>query len=219
MPQFVEGCRTLYQFPLDSDLTHGGTIGSKIVGLFTQSFGFISWQCYGWFSQNPSPLAVAIRCKLLGTRCRIDANVHIENRKNFNAAAGSALYFGTHVLNHQGKFNLGVDSHLGAYCHVNVCHGNISIGEHVAIGPHCNLIAYSNDYEAAKLVTEVRRQEDIQIGSNVFIGANCVLLPGTIIEDNVVVGANSLVKGTLVANSIYVGSPCRLIKSDWHGSS
>ena len=129
------------------------------------------------------------------------------------------MYFGTHILNHGGEFELGANSHLGAYCHVNVCKGKIKIGNDVAIGPHCRLIAYSNHFEAGKSVTEVRLQENITIGNNVFVGAGCTILPGTTIEDNVVVGANSLVKGVLKANSVYYGTPCRLARSGWFEST
>lgn len=179
-------------------------------------FSFLNWFCYGIVADNPSRLAKRFRSWANGTPCQIDIRVHIDNCKNFSATGTSAIYLGTHILNQNGQFTIGEKSHLGAYCHANVCHGNITIGDHVAIGPHCSLIAYSNDYESGKLVTEVRKQEDISIGNNVFIGANCVVLPGTIIKDNVVVGANSLVKGTLESNSIYVGTPCRVIKTGWH---
>ena len=59
------------------------------------------------------------------------------------------------------------------------------------------------------------RQADIfgriEIGDNVFIGANAVLLPGTKIGDNVIVGACSLVKGELSAGYVYAGVPVRKI--------
>lgn len=37
----------------------------------------------------------------------------------------------------------------------------------------------------------------IEIGNNVFIGSRCTILPGSKIEDNVIVGAGSLVCGKL----------------------
>ena len=42
----------------------------------------------------------------------------------------------------------------------------------------------------------------VEIGSNVWIGANCVILRGTKIGDNCVIGANSVVKGEIPANSV-----------------
>jgi len=53
----------------------------------------------------------------------------------------------------------------------------------------------------------------IQIGNNVFIGINATILPNTIIGDNVIVGAASLVKGQLRSNSVYAGIPAKYICS------
>lgn len=39
----------------------------------------------------------------------------------------------------------------------------------------------------------------IEIGSNVFIGSRSTILPNTLIEDNVIIGAGSLVRGKLCA--------------------
>jgi maltose O-acetyltransferase len=52
----------------------------------------------------------------------------------------------------------------------------------------------------------------IKIGNNVWIGKNCLIFPGSKIEDNVVIGANSIVKGNCEANSLYVGNPAYLKK-------
>lgn len=49
--------------------------------------------------------------------------------------------------------------------------------------------------------------------NNVWIGRVSILLPGTVIGNNVVVGANSVVSGILKSNSLYAGSPVRYIKS------
>ncbi|NVP02085.1 acyltransferase [Photobacterium damselae subsp. damselae] len=51
------------------------------------------------------------------------------------------------------------------------------------------------------------------IGNNVYIGKGCLILPGTIIEDNVVIGAGSIVTGVLFKNTIYAGVPAKKIKT------
>ena len=51
----------------------------------------------------------------------------------------------------------------------------------------------------------------IIIGNNVYVGCNCVLLPGSRIGDNVVIGAGSVVRGDLESNSVYAGTPVRYI--------
>lgn len=167
---------------------------------------------------NHSVMASSLRRRLYRTVCMIDPNVFITNKNNFAAEKGSCLYEFCYILNNHGNFSIGRNSHLGAFCYVNVCYGNVMIGEDVAVGPGTKIIAYSNYYHPEKKVTEVKITGDILIKNNVFLGANCTILPGTIINENVIVGAGSLVEGELEANAIYVGIPCKKVKSDWYGS-
>lgn len=49
------------------------------------------------------------------------------------------------------------------------------------------------------------------IGKNVYIGVSTIVLPGTKIGDNTIIGAGSLVKGILRKDSVYAGSPARYL--------
>lgn len=51
----------------------------------------------------------------------------------------------------------------------------------------------------------------ISIGSNCFIGANSVILPGVRIEDNVIVGAGSIVTRSIPMGLVVGGNPARVI--------
>lgn len=51
------------------------------------------------------------------------------------------------------------------------------------------------------------------IGNNVFIGVNTVILKGTEIGDNTIIGAGSVVSGVLEKNSVYAGNPARRLMS------
>ena len=51
----------------------------------------------------------------------------------------------------------------------------------------------------------------IEIGDNVFIGAESVVLPGVTIGSNVIIGANSTVTHDIPDNSVVAGSPARVI--------
>ncbi len=53
----------------------------------------------------------------------------------------------------------------------------------------------------------------IIIGNNIFIGYGSIILPGTIVEDNVIIGAGSVVRGNLKSNSVYAGVPVKYICS------
>jgi acetyltransferase-like isoleucine patch superfamily enzyme len=53
----------------------------------------------------------------------------------------------------------------------------------------------------------------IYIGDNVFIGSNCIIMPGVTIGSNIVVGAGSIVTKDLPSDAVYAGVPARYIKS------
>lgn len=51
------------------------------------------------------------------------------------------------------------------------------------------------------------------IGNNVFLGWGATVLPGTVVGDNVIVGAYSVCSGELKSDSVYAGNPARYIMS------
>lgn len=51
------------------------------------------------------------------------------------------------------------------------------------------------------------------IGNNVFIGINSIILMGSKIGDNVIVGAGSVVSGKIPSNCVVAGNPARVIRS------
>jgi len=53
----------------------------------------------------------------------------------------------------------------------------------------------------------------IKIGNNVYIGHSSIILQGVIIEDNVIVGAGSVVTKSVPRNCIVAGNPARIIST------
>lgn len=92
----------------------------------------------------------------------------------------------------------------------------IFIGDHVLVGGNCKII--DNDFHPLSASLRVdQRVEDIRkcpifIGDGCFIGANSIILKGTILGKNCVVGAGSIVSGTFPDNVIIAGNPARVIK-------
>lgn len=89
----------------------------------------------------------------------------------------------------------------------------IRIGSGCAIAWNCQIV----DDDFHELIVENRRvnyPQEINIGNKVWIGAGSKILKGTIIEDNVVVAAGSIVTGHLLANSVYAGVPAKRIREN-----
>lgn len=85
----------------------------------------------------------------------------------------------------------------------------IIMGNNVLMGPGTKIISANHSFEDFSIHLDT---EPIQIGSNVWIGADSIILPGVTIGDNVVIGAGSIVTKDIPSNSIAVGNPCKVVK-------
>ena len=99
------------------------------------------------------------------------------------------------------------------------CREKIIIGDDVQVGEYSSIRDSTHCYD--KFDKPMKYSPDntipIIIGNNVWIGSRCLILPGCVIEEGVVVAANSVVKGKLERNGIYGGTPAKFIKSRLQG--
>lgn len=92
---------------------------------------------------------------------------------------------------------------------LDVC--KITIGDNVFIGPDtCITTANHPILHKERLMTSLG--SPITIGNNVWIGANCTILPGITIDDSSVIGAGSVVTKNIPENVIAVGNPCKILR-------
>ncbi|XNS81284.1 acyltransferase [Vibrio cyclitrophicus] len=87
--------------------------------------------------------------------------------------------------------------------------GNVKVGENVIIGMGSKIISANHDPQNFNN----HNNSHVHIGSDVWIGANSVILPGVSIADGVIVGAGSVVaKSILEPRCVVVGNPAKIIK-------
>ncbi len=104
---------------------------------------------------------------------------------------------------------IGENCHLGD-CAIDSSHCfHITIGDNVTFGPQVRILAHD---ASTKIFLGYSRVANVQIGNNVFIGAQSIVLPGVTIGDNVIVGAGSVVTHDIPSHSVAAGSPARVIK-------
>lgn len=94
----------------------------------------------------------------------------------------------------------------------------ITIGDNVLIGGNCKII--DNDFHPlhenkriSQHYTDIKTKS-IKIGDGCFIGANTIILKGTTLGRNVVVGAGSVVHGNFPDNVIIAGNPAKIVKEN-----
>lgn len=89
--------------------------------------------------------------------------------------------------------------------------GGIEIGDDANIGPNCVLLAHEHSMltKASYASEQAYRRKPINIGSGVWIGANCFIKAGVTIGDKAVVGACSNVIADVPRNGRVIGCPAR----------
>ena len=85
----------------------------------------------------------------------------------------------------------------------------IEIGSHVTLSD-CRILTHDASTKRGLGYSKVGR---IKIGSNVFVGADALILPNTYIGDNVVIGAGAVVTEDIPENSVAVGCPAKVVSS------
>lgn len=84
----------------------------------------------------------------------------------------------------------------------------ITIGDNVTLAPRVHILAHDASTKKFLGYTKIGR---VDVGNNVFVGAESVILPGVRIGNNVIIGANSTVTRDIPDNTVVVGSPARQI--------
>lgn len=113
-----------------------------------------------------------------------------------------------------GDIKIGKNSYVNSGCVIYSGNG-VDIGANVLIAANCTFAPVSHEYSSReKLIREQGFRPSkggIQIEDDVWLGANCVLLDGAVVERGCVVAAGSLVRGRLEAYGIYAGNPLKKI--------
>ena len=93
---------------------------------------------------------------------------------------------------------------------------SIRIGKHTSIGG--NVKIFDHDFhpidpqERLDHPNTGMKTSPVDIGENVFIGANVIILKGSKIGNNCVIGAGAVVSGIFEDNCVIVGNPARVVK-------
>lgn len=107
------------------------------------------------------------------------------------------------------NIKLGKNVFINSGCHFQD-NGGIEIGDGTMIGPRTVIVTLNHDLNPQTRLSAT--PEPVKIGKNVWIGANCTILPGVTIGDNSVIGAGSVVVKSIAANVVAVGNPAQVVK-------
>ena len=127
------------------------------------------------------------------------------------------LYSRTIIVTRVPEARIRIGNNVGISGATIYARKGISIGDNTLIGGNVKIL--DNDFHPleaeARLADDKSRigAKEITIGRNCFIGCNSLILKGTVLGDNCVVGAGAVVCGRFDDNSVIAGNPAHIIKS------
>lgn len=107
------------------------------------------------------------------------------------------------VIDGEGKVILGNRCFFNNYCSIN-CKNMISIEDYCIFGENVKIYDHNHCYRNEKIpiADQGFKTKPIHIGSNCWIGSNCVILPGVTIGEHSVIGAGCIVYKDIPAGSL-----------------
>ena len=133
--------------------------------------------------------------------------------------------FGNHVAIDKGfycttQINVGDYVHISPYCTViGGKDGMFIMEDFTGLSAGCRVVCCGDDYTSGHLMNptvpiKYRKVKNDKVVLKRFscLGTNCDVLPGVVIAEGSVIGANSLVNKSTEPWTVYVGSPAKPIK-------
>lgn len=134
---------------------------------------------------------------------------------------GTIEFKGRAVLGSGCQIHIGPKGHLIlGHNFLNTCTGHISCSSKICFGNDAllawDILVMDSDFheiENSETNEEQVMVSPISIGNNVWIGTRAVVLKGTSIASNSIIGANSTVSGKYIEeNCIIAGMPAKIVK-------
>jgi maltose O-acetyltransferase len=94
----------------------------------------------------------------------------------------------------------------------------ITIGDGSGLSPGVIVLVHDASMRGHMGFTRIAR---VDIGKRVFVGAGAIILPGSRIGDDAIVGAGAVVRGDVPARTLVVGNPAKVVSdvesvAQWH---
>ena len=135
---------------------------------------------------------------ILGPRCSLEHAVYM------NIAGGYAEDL---------AITVGEGTFIGSGCEFNIV-SRLTIGPSCLIASGSRFIDHNHGMDLGPGMKEQAEiKAPITLGSDVWIGANCIILKGVTIGDGAILAAGSVLTTSVPPNAIFGGVPARLLRN------
>ena len=163
----------------------------------------------------------------LGKNVRFYGPIHLRIARSATVYIGDNVTFRSLTQYNFVGINRPVSINVNEHATLDISHDSgfsgtaIYASTSITIGAYCNNGGNSSiwdtdfhplDYQLRRIQLDGAATGPIRIGSDVFVGANALLLKGVTIGSRAIVGAGSVVAKSIPADQIWAGNPAHFIK-------
>lgn len=110
------------------------------------------------------------------------------------------------------QLSIGAGTYVGEFANIRAAGAPISIGANCLVAQSVTIVGSNHGTRAGlRIVDQPWEGTGVEIGDDVWIASNCVVVAGARIGSGAVVAANSVVRGEVPENAIMAGSPARQV--------
>jgi acetyltransferase-like isoleucine patch superfamily enzyme len=146
---------------------------------------------------------------------------HTRQRRRLTAGEGTRFAPNISFRNAE-RIRLGRECHVGerSFLWAGDATGRIEMGNHVSLAPGVFITASDYQFQPGMpFRSQPKRERDVKIGNDVWLGAYVVVTAGVTIGDGCIVGAGAVVTRDIPPGSIAGGVPARVIGQRDRGSA
>lgn len=134
--------------------------------------------------------------------------------RTFAARGQNVAIFEPLQVNYPDRVFIGRDVYVGAGALFHSA-GGLRIGDGCIFGPYVHIYTSNHRYEGADAVPfdETEYFEPVDIGRNVWIAGDAVILPGVTVGEGAVIAAGAVVVKDVPAGAVVGGCPARVLKT------
>lgn len=133
--------------------------------------------------------------------------------KKMFAAVGKDCYIEPPFHANWGGHHIKLGNHVYANFNLTIADDTyVTIGDNTMIGPNVTMSSAAHPILPELRMHGYQYNLPIKIGSNCWLGAGVIILPGVTIGDNSVIGAGAVVTRDIPANVVAMGIPAKVFR-------
>ena len=113
---------------------------------------------------------------------------------------------------HGSRLEVGAGTYIGEFANIRTAGTPIRIGAHCLIAQNVTIVGSNHGIRAgSRIVDQPWSGDGVEIGDDVWLASNTIVVAGARIASGAVIAANSVVRGDVPENAIMAGSPARQV--------